>query len=403
MGHIYSHRSAAAGGGSTRHAAAAKRGTQLHATSKHAPMPSLCSQRCLLPLLALGLQQLTPSLGAGPREFKPTGKSILLPNSRCTATPIGCFSDCLANEGEAQQRTLPISPGGCCGEPAGGCSTCATACIVESAKTKDFEKKICPKENKKGKTCPTCDPKTLTSAICADYCAEMSPEYKFAGVEFSTQCFCGLEVHERAEKDGTKADGTKATCDMPCEGNPSEMCGGNCAITMYQIDCGSNWGLPIILILLISAILYVGGGVTYNHKTKGTPLGKEALPNQEFWISLSALVVDGVIFTSAKSKAGLAMAIAKAKGEPYAPTDVENANSSDDKTVPLLGASEQKSEAGGHGGRSSGGGGASQPPRGPRAVPEQQEENAALSPSKPQPQQGSGSGSDNDDSDDIVE
>ena len=95
------------------------------------------------------------------------------------------------------------------------------------------------------------------------------------------------------------------------------MCGGNCAITMYEIQCGNNWGLPIILILLIGGIVYVSGGIAYNHKTKGTPLGKEALPNQDFWANMSALVVDGAIFSAAKTKVGVAMAVAKAKGEPY--------------------------------------------------------------------------------------
>eukprot|EP01048_Picozoa_sp_COSAG05_P017978 COSAG05_NODE_2551_length_2912_cov_19.237463_2_plen_169_part_00 len=162
-------------------------------------------------LLLLSLQ-LASSHAADPREFKAIGKPFPLPNSGCEAVPIGCFSDCLA-EAEGQSiRTLPISPGGCCGEDPGGCTTCPTACIVASAKTADFEKKICPRKEKK-QFCPTCTPEKLTGAICADFCAQMNPEYKYSGVEYSTQCFCGIEVHGKAQKDQTTA-GAAVTCDM---------------------------------------------------------------------------------------------------------------------------------------------------------------------------------------------
>lgn len=193
-------------------------------------------------------------------ERKPTGPAVHLPSTGCTAVPIGCWTDCLGADGATSIRTLPIGVSGCCStdqDPPGGCPNCATACVNahQKATTKDFDKDVCPA---KGNKCPACVAPQLTGAKCADFCAEMNPNFVFAGVEFGVQCFCGTEMDALSKKD----DPLKP-CTTPCGGSPTEMCGGGCSLTMYEINCGSAWGAAFLITIFVCTLLYVGGGVGY--------------------------------------------------------------------------------------------------------------------------------------------
>ena len=57
-----------------------------------------------------------------------------------------------------------------------------------------------------------------------------------------------------------------------------------------------------VALFVLSVGGYVGGGVLYNHRTKGIPIGKQALPHMEFWAEIGHLVVDGVEFAKAVGK-----------------------------------------------------------------------------------------------------
>ncbi len=65
----------------------------------------------------------------------------------------------------------------------------------------------------------------------------------------------------------------------------------------------SNWGLAFIIALLVVSAVYVGGGLGYNIKTQGMPLGPQALPHRERWVELGGLVVDGAGFVKAVVRA----------------------------------------------------------------------------------------------------
>jgi hypothetical protein len=67
-----------------------------------------------------------------------------------------------------------------------------------------------------------------------------------------------------------------------------------------RFSCGSKWGWYFLLLTGLGAGGYVGGFIGFNMKTKGLS-GKEALPHQEFWLELKALVQDGVVFAGAKA------------------------------------------------------------------------------------------------------
>ena len=139
----------------------------------------------------------------------------------------------------------------------------------------------------------------------------MNPNFAFAGVEFGVQCFCGVEMDALSRKD----DPVKK-CSTPCGGSAAEMCGGGCALTMYRIDCGSAWGAAFLLALAACTLLYVAGGVGYNHKVKGVPLEQrrllELLPNTAQWRSTYGLVVDGSVYSYAHAR----RAIDRARGLP---------------------------------------------------------------------------------------
>ncbi|KZV98378.1 WSC-domain-containing protein, partial [Exidia glandulosa HHB12029] len=56
----------------------------------------------------------------------------------------------------------------------------------------------------------------MTPQVCTAYCAENG--YKFAGLEYSSECYCGNDL------DATRLSAPDAACDSPCEGDPNSTC-----------------------------------------------------------------------------------------------------------------------------------------------------------------------------------
>ena len=73
---------------------------------------------------------------------------------------------------------------------------------------------------------------------------------------------------------------------------------------MWKLECGSDWGWFFLLFLSLGAAGYVGGFVAYNHKSRGMPLDKAALPHPAFWGEVKALVEDGAAFAKARASGG---------------------------------------------------------------------------------------------------
>ncbi|KAG8871579.1 hypothetical protein FRC20_010402 [Serendipita sp. 405] len=73
-------------------------------------------------------------------------------------------------------------------------------------------------------------PSMMTVERCLDAC--YSAGYTVAGVEWSQECFCGYNTPPTPATDGR--------CDMPCKGNPSELCGGGNGINVYKADGPTN-------------------------------------------------------------------------------------------------------------------------------------------------------------------
>jgi hypothetical protein len=53
--------------------------------------------------------------------------------------------------------------------------------------------------------------------------------FKYAGVEYRSQCFCGNDVAQ----DRLPTEGTLGDCSLLCAGDPNEHCGGAARVSVY--------------------------------------------------------------------------------------------------------------------------------------------------------------------------
>jgi len=77
-----------------------------------------------------------------------------------------------------------------------------------------------------------CDPNdwyagNMTNAKCVAYCNKKG--YKLAGTEYSRECWCG-NVFQNAKRL------PEIQCHMVCDGNSTDVCGGDWALTVYSRD-----------------------------------------------------------------------------------------------------------------------------------------------------------------------
>ena len=66
----------------------------------------------------------------------------------------------------------------------------------------------------------------VTNTKCVAYCSDRG--FSMAGTEYGGQCFCA----DSLASGSSKLDDSK--CDMPCEGNASQTCGGSLALSVYS-------------------------------------------------------------------------------------------------------------------------------------------------------------------------
>jgi hypothetical protein len=66
---------------------------------------------------------------------------------------------------------------------------------------------------------------SVTNTKCVAYCGAKG--YSIAGTEYGGQCFCGNDLSPSTALNET-------SCDMPCEGDGTQVCGGSMALTVYS-------------------------------------------------------------------------------------------------------------------------------------------------------------------------
>lgn len=64
----------------------------------------------------------------------------------------------------------------------------------------------------------------MTVELCLNAC--QAAGYKYAGLEWSEECYCGASLPTTIAADGR--------CDMTCNGNPLEYCGGGLVVGVYS-------------------------------------------------------------------------------------------------------------------------------------------------------------------------
>ena len=68
----------------------------------------------------------------------------------------------------------------------------------------------------------------MSASACTAGCRARG--FAFAGTQYSSYCFCGNRFGQT---------GTSASCNMPCTGNPGEICGGAWANSVYWTGIGA--------------------------------------------------------------------------------------------------------------------------------------------------------------------
>jgi hypothetical protein len=64
----------------------------------------------------------------------------------------------------------------------------------------------------------------VTNTKCVAYCGAAG--FSMAGTEYGGQCFCGNELEGSSKL-------AESSCDMPCEGDGTQTCGGSLALSVY--------------------------------------------------------------------------------------------------------------------------------------------------------------------------
>jgi len=159
----------------------------------------------------------------------------------CKLAPAECYTDGSATTpGQGGPRTLPYVVGGNCDDGSG----------------KHFPGG--------GKPSPACDATKMTNEMCAAYCVEeltlvgAKPSGLFySGTQDGSQCWCGREPTAPGT---TRAKQPQASCNSPCPGEVSAMCGGGWlnSVSIVTCDPAVNWGWTVIGLVLLALLAYVG-------------------------------------------------------------------------------------------------------------------------------------------------
>ncbi|OCK86428.1 WSC-domain-containing protein [Lepidopterella palustris CBS 459.81] len=80
---------------------------------------------------------------------------------------------------------------------------------------------------------------TLTIESCIATCSGLG--YTIAGLEYSTQCFCGNSIIAGGLPASAASD-----CAMPCSGNSAEICGGPARMSIYAAGAVTTAPVPVV-------------------------------------------------------------------------------------------------------------------------------------------------------------
>ncbi|KAF8129080.1 copper radical oxidase-like protein [Boletus edulis] len=160
-------------------------------------------------------------------------------------TPLtDCDMTCAGNSSEycggpdrldVYNYTQPLGTTGSGGSTGGGGNGVPSP--VRTGLPKNFTYAACYVDNANGRILGNeNDNSSTTVESCIAYCS--SSNFTLAGVEYSTQCFCGNELVDGAVK------APDSDCNMACGGNSAEACGGPNRLSVYT-STGTVTALPV--------------------------------------------------------------------------------------------------------------------------------------------------------------
>ncbi|KAJ8597264.1 copper radical oxidase-like protein [Rhizopogon salebrosus TDB-379] len=165
-------------------------------------------------------------------------------------------------------QTLPTSPGG--GNNGGGGNPASTVLAVTSGLQGNWTYEGCYVDNVNGRIMGNeLDSTSTTVESCIANCA--SQNFTIAGIEYSTQCFCGDYLMAGATV------GLESSCNMACGGNATEACGGPNRVSVYS----SDGNITIIPVPVIKNSSLPGQWSYQGCLTE--PNGGRAFPYEMFW------------------------------------------------------------------------------------------------------------------------
>ncbi|KAK3310583.1 uncharacterized protein B0T15DRAFT_518881 [Chaetomium strumarium] len=106
-------------------------------------------------------------------------------------------------------------------------------------------------------------PGNMTVELCWQFCRTGAGDssggttgrFKFAGLEYARECWCAQEISTLSDKFPDSA------CDLPCEGNKTQACGGNLKLTVYMAGSAAAarvaWAAGLVAFGAVSLALLV--------------------------------------------------------------------------------------------------------------------------------------------------
>ncbi|KAL5087278.1 hypothetical protein Trisim1_008016 [Trichoderma cf. simile WF8] len=92
-------------------------------------------------------------------------------------------------------------------------------------------------------------PGAMTVPTCLAFCGNGATEYRYAGLEWSRECWCAQTLSGIAEK----LDDT--ACNYPCEGDNTTACGGSLKLTIYRVSLASGLSTPGLFSLATTGLV----------------------------------------------------------------------------------------------------------------------------------------------------
>ncbi|KAK4033135.1 putative fungistatic metabolite [Parachaetomium inaequale] len=100
----------------------------------------------------------------------------------------------------------------------------------------------------------------MTVEMCWEFCRSgagdasggKTGKFLFAGVEYARECWCAQALSSLSEKV------PDSECNLPCEGNTTQACGGNLKLTVYMAGAAAarvSWAIGLVAVGAMSLAL----------------------------------------------------------------------------------------------------------------------------------------------------